>query len=264
MDPPVCSPWGRFGCYLLLFACPIIFASIMKKEFIGRTAKSLSLALAIFSGCIFGSVLPAWSQEIVAGELERCFLAMPESVLPIVTMEERNDLCRRAGHLSGFTHSASLESSLGGTVTFLLNRNFIRIQTSTVGEVFMRILPFSDSSSVICVVTTVLHPVADSRIDFYTTEWKPLKADRFWQQPRIEDFFLPHTDRQSYAYQSIYASLTPSYMQVSLSEESDTLSIRQTVTETLAEEEKPLAAIFLSPEPLVYRWQSGRFVRQVR
>ena len=117
MDPPACSPWGRFGCYLLLFACPIIFASIMKKEFIGRTAKSLSLALAIFSGCIFGSVLPAWSQEIVAGELERCFLAMPESVLPIVTMEERNDLCRKAGHLSGFTHSASLESSLGGTVT---------------------------------------------------------------------------------------------------------------------------------------------------
>lgn len=54
----------------------------------------------------------------------------------------------------------------------------------------MKLLATSDTTQVICTVSTACAPVCDSNIQFYTTDWKELPiSDFITAMPAMDDFF---------------------------------------------------------------------------
>ena len=68
--------------------------------------------------------------------------------------------------------------------------NFLRIHTSAVRTVEMRLMQWKNDT-IIALVETVETPVKDSRITFYNKHWYQLKEIKPFKMPTMDDFILP-------------------------------------------------------------------------
>lgn len=66
----------------------------------------------------------------------------------------------------------------------------IIVEMSSKSEITIELLYVSKRDTIICVVNTVKLPSLDSRIDFYDTSWNKLNADKIFQVPVADDFFV--------------------------------------------------------------------------
>lgn len=65
----------------------------------------------------------------------------------------------------------------------------------------MKLLATSDTTQVICTVSTACAPVCDSNIQFYTTDWKELPiSDFITAMPAMDDFFETPDSAAAYEY----------------------------------------------------------------
>ncbi|WP_373810310.1 DUF3256 family protein [Porphyromonas loveana] len=231
----------------------------MKRNTIARFVRSFCLSGVLIGGYAFGGIIPASAQQIDDDKLGRCFVAMPDSLMPLLSTSEREELCAPRGIYSNDNRIEFVTTRLG-QLRYERSNHTITLQSSSASVITIRHLQLPDSTFILCMVTTALLPVEDSQIAFFSDKWEPLPTDRFIQMPQMDDFVLPCTDKESYTYQATYKHLRPFYMRIDISGAPAILTARQTVIETLAVEEKPLAAQFLLKESLAYMWKDGRFV----
>ncbi|MBR4337168.1 MAG: DUF3256 family protein [Bacteroidaceae bacterium] len=105
-----------------------------------------------------------------------CIVRMPDSLMTLLTSVNRADCVdfREAGM------EAKVTNRLGGTTELTqLTADYALWQYTPSSQVEMKLLPLTDSTSVICLVRTVQLPVPDSRIAFYDEAWAPLPLSRF-------------------------------------------------------------------------------------
>lgn len=115
------------------------------------------------------------------------FAKMPEEMLPFVTENNRLDCIdfiennMQARAKNRFDENVELKK---------LTDNYLLFQTSEIGQLEMKLYQQTDSTAIICVVETVLGPVADSNIRFYDQSWNPVSAyDAQVRRPAVEAFF---------------------------------------------------------------------------
>lgn len=122
------------------------------------------------------------------------FIAMPDSLLPTLTKNNRLDCLDFLA--SGM--KAMVTNRLGGQSQMThLSDTYVRIQLSPKSEWQMKVLPSpSDTAGiVICTIATVSAPASDSRLCFYDAVWRPLPRERFLPHvPAVRDFLLPLPD----------------------------------------------------------------------
>ncbi|MBR1552242.1 MAG: DUF3256 family protein [Muribaculaceae bacterium] len=89
------------------------------------------------------------------------------------------------------------QNNLGnGTSLISVGDTLLAMNTSESKTLQMRLLTRPGKrDTVIAVIETVKAPVADSRITFYDTQWRPLPDTRYFKAPGIDDFFLRSTPR---------------------------------------------------------------------
>lgn len=186
-------------------------------------------------------------------QMETVFTSMPDTYIPQLENAWRKDLVDL--YKSG--KEAKLKNMMNGTSTLLkLTDNYLLLEPSSRSRVEMKLLPLINNTFVVCMVTTVEGPAADSRIAFYTTDWQPLEsadliafATGEWYLKKDADAGLLDEAR---------ALLDMDLVRYDLSPDSLTLKATYTTPEYLNQESREKVAPCLAG-PLVYEWRRSHF-----
>ena len=194
--------------------------------------------------------------SVVAQDMKSVFVAMPDSVTPLLTKVNREDCI----DFLDSNMKAVVKNRFGNVAEMkVLTDDYVLMQTSEVGTLEMKLLPLADSTKVICMVKTVNVPVADSSVRFYTSDWShQLDVKEFLQFPSMDAFFLPNdslTDETILTRKKADMHL----MKAQFSKEDTSLTFTYTTPDYLNEEDREKLLPHLRKEPIVLRWSEGKF-----
>ena len=191
-----------------------------------------------------------------AQNMKSVFVSMPDSIAPLLTQTNKEDCIdfldsnMKAVVKNRFGNEAEMKA---------LTENYVLMQTSPVGTLEMKLLPVNDSTNVVCMVKTVCASACDSEVHFYTSDWsKKLDAKNFLQTPEADAFFLPNdtlTDEDALIRKKADMHL----MKVSLSKDDASLTYIYSTPDYLNKEDRVKLLPHLRKEPIVLRWQDGKF-----
>ncbi|MBR1681945.1 MAG: DUF3256 family protein [Bacteroidaceae bacterium] len=166
------------------------------------------------------------------------FAAMPDSILPMVTKNNRLDCIDFIeNHME-----ARVRNKADEYVTLeALTADYARFRTSALAVLEMKLLPVSDSTAVLCLVTTIQtgeegtsRRLEDSQIRFLASDWSPLPTPVPFERLADNPFL-----RMALSADDLTLTLTP-----------------QTALMTIEEREEMKEA----PKAVVMRWNEGKFV----
>ena len=207
--------------------------------------------------CLFAVLAVASAQEA-----RTLFVHMPDSILPLLTPVNRADCI-------DFLDSrmrAVVTNRLGGKSEMLtLTPDYIRLQMTPKSTWQMRLLPLTDSTQVICTVSTVYGPAPDCTIRFYDTDWHFLPAVSYLPVlPQVEDFLLDMPDSAcNYRLRDVRRQADLRLLDATLTATGDSLVFRlgtpSYMEREAAEELKPFIR-----RSIPYLWRDGQFHPVVR
>lgn len=194
--------------------------------------------------------------SVVAQDMKTVFVAMPDSVTPLLTKVNREDCI----DFLDSNMKAVVKNRFGNVAEMkVLTDDYVLMQTSEVGTLEMKLLPLADSTKVICMVKTVNVPVADSSVRFYTSDWsQQLDVKEFLQLPSMDAFFLPNDSLKDEAILT-RKKADMHLMKAQLSKEDTFLTFIYTTPDYLNEEDREKLLPHLRKEPIVLRWSEGKF-----
>lgn len=184
-----------------------------------------------------------------AQDMRALFLSAPDSILPLLTANNRADCL---DFLSAGMR-ARVTNRLDGTSELLfINDDYLELRNSESSTVQMKLLP-RKADTLIAVVKSVCAEACDSRINFYKKDWLP--AGNLFVRPCVSDFFAPVDSLES------LLRLCDIYLvSLSLSPNDHTLKAEYTMPHYMSKEDSALVAPKL--RALYYSWEGGRFVRE--
>ena len=205
---------------------------------------------------IISLLFVCWAASAGALKVEELFIKMPDNL--IIQLEEawRKDIVDlyRAGK------PATLENTMQGRSTLLnLTDDYMLLQVTERTTVELKCLPLVNNTHVICMITTVSAPVADSRIDVYTTEWQPLSAESLYTPVNTDSFWREDVDSLSPAFIDAKAFLDMCLIKYSLSADNTTLTAEYMTPQYLDSESRKKVEPLLKAVPKVYEWKFNRF-----
>lgn len=194
--------------------------------------------------------------SVMAQNMKSVFVAMPDSVTPLLTKVNREDCI----DFLDSNMKAVVKNRFGNVAEMkVLTDDYVLMQTSEVGTLEMKLLPLADSTKVICMVKTVNVPVADSSVRFYTSDWsQQLDVKEFLQLPSMDAFFLPNDSLKDEAILT-RKKADMHLMKAQLSKEDTFLTFTYTTPDYLNEEDREKLLPHLRKEPIVLRWSEGKF-----
>ena len=144
------------------------------------------LALLVFSLSFSG---------LQAQSLKDLFLRMPQEVCP--TLSEYNRLEIVDNQKNGkFMQTHNLLSKI--SIMNELTDDYARLTVSPSSIKEMKMLTKGDGQRIIMVISTVRSDsIFDSSIRFYNTDWQPLKATDYMDEPTAEQFRTINTSAQA-------------------------------------------------------------------
>lgn len=191
-----------------------------------------------------------------AQDMASVFTAMPDQYIPQLENEWRKDLV----DLYNAGKEAKLQNTMNGFSTLKkLTANYLLLQVTNQSTVEMKLLPLVNNTNVVCVVNTVDGPVPDSRIAFYTTDWKPLNPADLFTPVSSGWFIKENTDKKSEAFRQVLPYLDMDLVKYTLDPDSLTLTAAYTTPLYLGKEERKMVAPFLKDTPKVYNWEKFHF-----
>ena len=197
--------------------------------------------------------LPTVSAQNVAA----FFIQMPDDYLPQLEEAWRKDLIDlyQAGKV------ATLDNTMGGRSTLeKITTDYLLLQSTERSTLEIKLLPLINETYLACVIATVKAPVADSRVEFFTLDWKPLATSDLYTPVNPEWFIKDDPDRNSEPFLEAISYLDMNLVHYQLSVDDQTLTARYTTPDYLNQENRDRLIPFLKESPKVYRWKSGRFV----
>ena len=190
-----------------------------------------------------------------ADNLRTLFITMPDSITPTLTKSDRLDFLDYMD--SGM--KARVRNKLGGeSVMTRFDENMLSIQTSQSGRMDMLLLKRGKDENLICIIRTVNAKYEDSRLSFFTEDWKSVPADELIELPRIDDYLT----KEALKSDSLDVFKKKSMLRLqSITPTDGTLEFRYTSLEDFGEDAERYKAWF-KPEPLRYTWNGKLFKRR--
>lgn len=188
--------------------------------------------------------------------MKSVFVSMPDSVAPLLTKVNKEDCV----DFLASNMKAEVKNRFGNVTELKeLTDDYLLMQTTSSSSIEMKLLPLNDSVKVICMVKTVCASACDSEIYFYASDWsEKIRKETFFQKPDVGMFYLPN-DSLTEEYVSIRKKADMDLMKASLSKEDETLTFIYTTPDYLNKEDKRNLMPYLRKEPVVLRWQEGKF-----
>ena len=178
------------------------------------------------------------------------FATAPDSIFPLLTTNNRLDCIDLIENNMKATVKNKLEQKAEMTA---LTDSYLQIKPSEKSVVEIKML----NDSVFCLINTCLGPAPDSRISFFTHDWKPYAMT--FPTPHASDFWASVPDSLArdadFAQRSLEDLLL---IQISADKESTELTLTIQTSE-LSGKEKEIAQKYV--QPLLYRWNGKGFTR---
>ena len=200
--------------------------------------------------CVFGT-LSAFAQD-----MKSVFVSMPDSVAPLLTKVNKEDCV----DFLAYDMKAEVKNRFGGTTELkVLTDDYLFLQITKSSSMEMKLLPVNDSTKVVCMVKTVCASACDSEVYFYTSDWtQKLPTADFLSRPAGDVFFLP-ADSVDEEYRLIRKEANVHLMKASLSKGDGSLTFIYMTPDYLNKENKEKLEPYLRKEPVVLKWQEGKF-----
>ena len=205
---------------------------------------------------LFVLVFTGWVMAGLSQKIEEAFINMPDEM--IIQLEE----AWRKGLVDLYKSgkSATLDNMMLGKSTMKhLTDDYLLLQLTKYSTVEMKLLPLVNNTFIICMITTVSAPVADSHVSFYTTEWQPLPAAQLYDPVTEEWFWKEDVDRSSHQFMDARALLNIFLFKYSLSPDAPTLTCEYMTPAWLDEESRAKVMPLLKESPKKYEWKLNRF-----
>jgi hypothetical protein len=195
--------------------------------------------------------LGMWAQD-----MKTLFTNMPDSLIPQLESAWRKDLI----DLYNSGKEARLQNTMNGySKLFKLTSDYVLLQPTERTTVELKSLPLVNNTYIICMVTTINSPVADSRVAFYSTDWKPLESGNLLAPVTGSWFVKEEADKNSDAYQDALARLDMDLIQYQLSPDNQNLTATYTTPLYLSENERNSVLPFLKDSPKTYTWEKSYY-----
>ncbi len=205
----------------------------------------------ILTLCAFFSMIGMYAQD-----MKTLFIAMPDQYIPQLETAWRKDLV----DLYESGKEARLQNTMTGySQLSKLTPDYLLLKVTERSTVEMKMLPLVNNTHIIAMVTTIEGPVADSRIDFFSTEWQPLASSDLFTPVSSEWFIKENIDKNSDEYKDALARLDIDLVQYQLSPDNQTLTATYTTPLYLTEPEQKKIMPFLKETPKVYVWEKFHF-----
>ena len=191
------------------------------------------------------------------------FASMPDSIAPLVTKNNRLDCIDFIEN----NMEARVRNVLDDYVTLeALTPDYARFRTSTSAFLELKLLPASDSTSVLCLLRTAqsgevntARRMEDTTIRFFHPDWTPIDSDSLFALPPVPAFLLPPSDGSALpaSYDQALRSLESFHpVHLFFSAEDGTLTANLQLA-YLATDEREAVAPYL--RPLQFRWNHSAF-----
>ena len=190
-----------------------------------------------------------------ADNLRTLFITMPDSITPTLTKSDRLDFLDYMD--SGM--KARVRNKLGGeSVMTRFDENMLSIQTSQSGRMDMLLLKRGKDENLICIIRTVNAKYEDSRLSFFTEDWKSVPADELIELPVIDDYLTKEAlKNDSLDY---FKKMSMLRLQ-SIVPADGALEFRYTSLDDLGEDADKYRDWF-KPTPLRFNWNGKNFKRK--
>lgn len=183
------------------------------------------------------------------------FVAMPDSLAPLLTAVNRADLVDFMAN----GMKAEVDNRLAGRTRMTqLSASYLRLQHSELAHWQMKLLSTQQGDTLICVVETVLTPVIDSHLLLYDAHWNLLPLNRILPQlPQLDDFLSPEAQP---IFHSQNASAALLLTEATFFADNNQLVIRFTTPDSVTDEVRKRLEPYLT-FTVTYQWQADRFER---
>ena len=190
-----------------------------------------------------------------AADLRTLFISMPDSIVPTLTKSDRMDFLDYMD--SGM--KARVRNKLGGeSVMTQFEENKLSIQTSQSGRMDMVLLKKGKNETLICIVRTVNAKYEDSRLSFYTEDWKPVPTEQLIELPKLDDYLTKEAlKNDSLDY---FKKMSMLRLQ-SITPLDGVLEFRYTSLDDLGQDAERYRD-WIKPTPIRYTWNGKTFKRK--
>ena len=194
--------------------------------------------------------------SVVAQDMKTVFLAMPDSITPLLTKVNKEDCI----DFLASDMKAEVKNRFGNVSEMKkLTDDYVLIRMTSQSTLEMKLLPLNDSVKVVCMVKTVCASACNSEVHFFSSDWKQeLSQKALLQIPKAEEFFLT-PDFIVPEYMEARKKADMDLMKASLSADNASLSIWYTTPDYLNQEDREKLLPYLRKEPMILQWESGRF-----
>ena len=201
-------------------------------------------------------IICLYAASAMAQDMKTVFVNIPDMYIPQLEIAWRKDIADL--FLSGKT--ARLQNTMNGYSQMInLTADYLRIQTTERTLIDMKLLPLVNDTYIICMITTVSGPAPDSRIEFYTTEWKRLDKASIFSPVPSSAFIRDDADKNSDSFKDAMAYLDVNFIRYSLNPDNDNLTAEYTTPLYLSSEVRSKISPFIKEEPKIYLWKRGFF-----
>ena len=191
------------------------------------------------------------AMAVVAQNMKSEFIAMPDSVLPLLTKVNKEDCI----DFLASNMKAEVTNRFGNKVEMkALTDDYADIGMTGSSSLQMKLLPLQDGGRIICVVKSVKAEAENSHVAFYDLDWKPVVGKKLLEMPAVVDFFVSADSAAKYIDKcDIYL------VKCSLSDGDLTLTAEYTMPSYMNIED----AVLVSPQlrKVIFLWDGRRFVR---
>lgn len=199
---------------------------------------------------IFMQAVYAFSQN--AADL---FISMPDDISPALSKVNKEDMVdfKNSGMKAVVTDALDYKAEMTE-----MTSTFLSVNTSSAGNLQLKVLPLNDSTEIVCLVRTVCPEACLSNIRFFSTDWKELPAKQFFELPGISNFMKNPSKAclDSIAHTSISDIRLFKY---DISPSENKITVTPTFDKYVTDEENVILSRLLSDKPVVMVWRNGHF-----
>lgn len=205
---------------------------------------------------LFLAIIPISSA--FAQDITEVFLSMPDDIITGLDAEARDRLVADPED----TLITRVETPIYENVERIaISDDFVSINTSSVGNTQIKILPLINHSKIICVVKTICDDICDSNISFYTTDWQPITGSELFplKEEIINHFIKEDVDKNGFEYKNAIAPIDMIPVKLILSPSNSNIIAEFDIKDYLSKDDYKLLQPYLNEETVSFEWNKTSY-----
>ncbi len=199
--------------------------------------------------CILGM-----SYYVYAQNMRELIKQMPDSVLPLLTRNNRLDMIDYLD--SGM--KAEISNKFGGQSEMTaIREDYVNIKLTERSSVAFKLLPFGNDN-IICMVHTCKSIADDSQMKFYSVQWKQLPEESFFYRPSTDDFFVRPDTLTDLEYRNLRNKADVNFVKIDFADNSTDIVLTFTTPQYMNEEDRTVVTPYLR-EQIRMKWNGTKF-----